>query len=131
MPQHPTSGSDQQALAIVGLALRIARERSALSQRGLAVRSGVSQTAISRMERGAVRGMGLIYFARVARALADAMTFVGCPHGHDCDYDRRWRFALRQADPDLERRPRYASVEGPTLDELTRRFERDDAHRDG
>ena len=120
------SEPDRQALAIVGHAVRIARERAALSQRRLAARAGVSQSAISRMERGAVRGIDLLYFARVAAALADAMPLAGCPHGHGCDYDRRWRFALLQVSPDLASWRRSASGEGATLFELTRQFERDD-----
>lgn len=115
--------SDQRALAIVGQAVRIARHRSALSQRGLAARSGVSQSAISRMERGSVRGMGLVYLARVVEALGDSISLVGCPHGHDCEYARVWASARRQVAFDLAEAA-GSSLEGPTLFELLRRAER-------
>lgn len=115
--------SDRRALAALGSAVRIARERSALSQRQLATRSGVSQSAISRVERGAVRGLHLRYFARVVLALGNSMALVGCPHGHDCAYARQWRDALRElgVGPD---RPMHHPDEGTTLFELTRRAER-------
>jgi transcriptional regulator with XRE-family HTH domain len=119
------SEPDLQALAVIGQAVRIARERAAWSQRRLAVRAGVSQSAISRMERGAVRGIGLVYFARVARALGDAMPMVGCPHGHACDYDREWRLGVGQVSPDLGTGGGFASDEGATLYELTRQAERE------
>ena len=113
---------DRQALAVIGQAVRIARERAALSQRRLAARAHVSQSAISRMERGAVRGIGLVYFARVVDALGDAMPLVGCPHGHACDHDRQWRYARNQVSPDREPR---RGVEGATLYELIREIERE------
>jgi transcriptional regulator with XRE-family HTH domain len=115
---------DRHAIAIVGRAVRIGRERAALSQRALAVRSEVSQTAISRLERGKVRGMGLVYFARVVRAQGDTMPLVGCPHGHDCDYARLWKFALQQVAVDVREDAPALSDEGVTLYELTRRAER-------
>jgi transcriptional regulator with XRE-family HTH domain len=116
---------DRQALAVVGQAVRIARERAALSQRRLAARAQVSQSAISRMERGAVRGIGLVYFARVVDALGDAMPLVGCPHGHACDHDRQWRYARNQVSPDREPRRAVDAVEGATLYELIREIERE------
>ena len=127
MPSRTIDEPDRQALAVIGHAVRIARERSALSQRRLAARADVSQSAISRMERGAVRGIGLVYFARVVTALAEAMPLVGCPHGHGCEYDRQWRSVIRQVVPDLAPRRRFESVEGPTLYELTREVERQTA----
>ena len=67
--------------------------------------------------------MGLIYFARVVQVLGDAMPLVGCPHGHDCDYGRRWAFTLQQVSLDLDRTVAGHPVEGLTLYELTRRAE--------
>ena len=129
MPSRTIDEPDRRALAVIGHAVRIARERAALSQRRLAARAGVSQSAISRMERGAVRGIGLVYFARVVTSLAEAMPLVGCPHGHGCDYDRQWRSVTRQVSPDPGPRWRFGSVEGPTLYELTREAERQAAER--
>ncbi len=114
---------DLHALAVIGQALRIARHNAGISQRRLAARTGVSQSAISRIERGSVRGIALLYFARLATTLGDAMPLVGCPHGHDCDYARHWRFTLSQIAPELGSRRGYASDEGPTLYELTRQVE--------
>lgn len=114
---------DQEALEVIGRAIRIARVRAAMSQRRLASTSGVSQTAISRMERGLVWGMGIIYFARVARILGDALTLAGCPHGHDCDFGRQWAAALREISPELVRHRGHRSSMGSTLFELLRRAE--------
>jgi transcriptional regulator with XRE-family HTH domain len=118
-----TSESDIHALAVIGQALRVARQRAGISQRRLAVRSGVSQSAISRIERGSVRGIALLYFARLVATLGDSMPLVGCPHGHDCDYARHWRYRLSQVAPGLGSQRGYASDEGPTLYELTRQIE--------
>jgi transcriptional regulator with XRE-family HTH domain len=117
------SEPDLHALAVIGQAMRIARERASLSQRRLAARSGVSQSAISRMERGSVRGIALRYFARVVATLGDTMPLVGCPHGHDCDYARQWRFARLQIAPELVTPRGFASDEGLTIYELTRQLE--------
>jgi transcriptional regulator with XRE-family HTH domain len=119
------SDRDLHALAVIGQALRIARHNAGISQRRLAARSGVSQSAISRIERGSVRGIALLYFARLVLTLGDAMPLVGCPHGHDCDYARHWRFTLSQIEPELGSHRGYASEEGPTLYELTRAIERE------
>ncbi len=125
MQFRPMADEDRQALQIVGHAVRIARGRAAMSQRELAARAGVSQTAISRMERGLVWGMGVIYFARVARVLGDTLTLGGCPHGHRCDFNRQWLETLRHVSPEFEVAPRYRSIMGPTLFELLRRVEAD------
>ncbi len=77
------------------------------------------------MERGLVWGMGVIYFARVARVLGDTLTLGGCPHGHRCDFNRQWLETLRHVSPDFEHAPRYRSIMGPTLFELIRRAEAD------
>lgn len=114
--------ADLRALAILGQAVRIARVRSALSQRRLATRSGVSQSAISRVERGASRGLNLRYFARVVLALGSSMPLVGCPHGHDCEFARQWRNTLRALSVDPDEQPHHAD-EGTTLFELMRRAE--------
>lgn len=114
---------DQEALEVIGRAIRIARVRAAMSQRRLASIAGVSQTALSRMERGLVWGMGIIYFARVARVLGDALTLAGCPHGHDCDFGRQWAAALREISSELERQRGHRSTMGSTLFDLLRRAE--------
>jgi hypothetical protein len=60
---------DRDALEALGRAVRFARQQSSLTQRTLEALTGVDQTAISRMERGVVPGMGLVRFARIAMVL--------------------------------------------------------------
>ncbi len=67
--------------------------------------------------------MGLVYFARVVHAMGDAMTLVGCPHGHGCDYDRHWKYAVRQVSVETGAMP-DGDTDGRTLFDLTRDAER-------
>lgn len=88
--------ADRQALQMLGAAVRIGRERMGLSQDALAGNADLSQTAVSRLERGMVRGMAVVRFARVAWVLGQRMPLGGCPHDHRCAYDTEWRFARQR-----------------------------------
>jgi transcriptional regulator with XRE-family HTH domain len=67
---------DRDALEALGRAVRFARQQSSLTQRELEALTGVDQTAISRMERGVVPGMGLVRFARIAMVLSGSLLVV-------------------------------------------------------
>ncbi len=82
MTQNPwRAARDREALEMLGVAIRIARERSGLTQRALEALSGVDQTAISRMERGLRPGMAMVKFARVAQALGGHLLLSQQPAG--------------------------------------------------
>jgi len=61
--------------ALMGVAVRRRREALALSQRGLQKRCGVSQSVISRLETGTLKGLSWSRFA----ALVDAMDGLDFP----------------------------------------------------
>jgi hypothetical protein len=121
------SDRDSSALQMLGHAVRIGRQRAALSQRSLATISDVSQSGISRLERGRVWGMGAIYLARIVWALRDALPLGGCPHGHQCDYDIGWRQAIANAMSDDQESARHRAIMGLTVYDLLRQTEAPEA----
>ncbi|MEX2184596.1 MAG: helix-turn-helix domain-containing protein [Chloroflexota bacterium] len=87
--------------ALIGLAVRRRRLALALSQRDLQRRSGVSQSLISRLENGVLRGMRWSRFAQLVDAL-DGLDFPTPPTNHWMALDQR--HALLDAE-DSEWRP--------------------------
>lgn len=121
------SDRDTSALQMLGHAVRIGRQRAALSQRSLAAISEVSQSGISRLERGRVWGMGAIYLARIIWTLRDALPLGGCPHGHQCEYDIGWQQAIANAMSDDQEGARYRAIMGLTVYDLVRQAEASEA----
>ena len=78
----------ERGWALIGAAVKRRREGLALTQRDLERRSGISQSAISRLENGRLRGMRWSRFARLVDAM-DGLDFGVPTTRHWIGLDRR------------------------------------------
>jgi transcriptional regulator with XRE-family HTH domain len=87
---RPVDPASERGLKAIGQAVRRRRRQLVLSQRELAVLSGLSQSMISRLETGRLRGLRWRRFARLVDAL-DGLDF-GEPSTRS-----RWTLSERRA----------------------------------